>query len=95
MTGGEKFLQRCPRQSAASSRCAGMTIEQIQHKLTPQQRRELAARAMCDMRTVAGVYRSKPTKPICYERVERAAKELGFPSPPPHVPDASTLRWSA
>jgi hypothetical protein len=67
----------------------------IPQQLTPQQRRELAARAICDTRTVLGVYRGKGTKPACYERVRRAAAELGFPSPPAHVPDPSTMRWSA
>jgi len=63
--------------------------------LTPQQRRELAARAICDTRTVARAYAAEPTKPSCYERVRRAAVELVLPSPPPHVPDASTTRWGA
>ncbi|MEO7033679.1 MAG: hypothetical protein ABI548_07350 [Polyangiaceae bacterium] len=50
--------------------------------LTPQQVRELAAAAICDLRTVRAIYSGRPTKPATFERLRRAAEVLAFPCPP-------------
>ena len=50
--------------------------------LTPQQRREITAHAICDDRTVKHTYEGKPVKPASRERIRRAAAELGLPLPP-------------
>jgi hypothetical protein len=50
---------------------------------TPQQRREIAARAIMPERTIRRVYRGAPAKPSTIERISRAAAEIGAPLPPP------------
>lgn len=50
--------------------------------LTPQQRREITARAICDDRTVKHAYAGQPVKPSSRERIRRAAIDLGLPVPP-------------
>jgi hypothetical protein len=50
--------------------------------LTPQQRREITARAICDDRTVKHAYAGMSVKPASRERIRRAAIDLGLPLPP-------------
>lgn len=50
--------------------------------LTPQQRRELMAAAICDDRTVLRAYRGKRVKTSTIDRLTRAARDLGLPLPP-------------
>jgi|GEM_PF-6520588 len=47
-----------------------------------QSRREIAARAVCDDRTIRRVYRGEVVKPASHERIRRAAVALGLPLPP-------------
>jgi DNA-binding LacI/PurR family transcriptional regulator len=50
--------------------------------LTPQERRELAAKAMMDERVVARAYVDPSrVRPTTIARLERAAAELGLPPP--------------
>lgn len=50
--------------------------------LTPQQRRELAARAQVTERTVKQTYLGIPGKPTTRDRVVAAAAAAGLPLPP-------------
>jgi DNA-binding LacI/PurR family transcriptional regulator len=51
--------------------------------LTPQQRRELAAAAMTDERTVARAYaHPEKVRSTTIARLERASREKGLPPPP-------------
>jgi hypothetical protein len=50
--------------------------------LTPQQRRELMAAAICDDRTVLRAYSGKKVKNSTIDRLTRAARDLGLPLPP-------------
>jgi hypothetical protein len=57
--------------------------------LTPQARRELAAAAKVDPKTLRRCYVTPArTQPISRERVRFAAATLGFPAPP--EPDSSS-----
>jgi hypothetical protein len=47
-----------------------------------QSRREIAARAICDDRTIRRAYRGDAVKPASHERIRRAAVSLGLPLPP-------------
>jgi hypothetical protein len=62
---------------------------------TPQQRREIAARALCDRATVRKVYLEPlRAQPSSVERVRRAARALGIPEPlvPEPIPAAAPAR---
>lgn len=46
--------------------------------LTPQERREVAAEACCDERTVGRYLRTEPLRSSCTTRIERAMRKLGI-----------------
>jgi hypothetical protein len=46
--------------------------------LSPQERREIAAEACCDARTVGRHLRGEPLRSSCTTRIERAMRKLGI-----------------
>jgi hypothetical protein len=50
--------------------------------LDAQARRELAALAYCDGRSIDRAYRGEKLRPTVFTRIARAALQLRLPSPP-------------
>lgn len=50
--------------------------------ITGPQRIQIAARSLCDLRTIERAYRGRTMRPVTLARITQAARELGLPLPP-------------